>query len=132
MSGSGSETAKAGAAAWSERYSPSGSAQSSAAAEATRTRLPHLTVLAQGDAQLPELTAQFLSDPHVREREIVVEVPDAETGRIAMHNIIPRLSHSPGGFRRAAPGLGEHTAEILAELAAGDASPGAPARSARH
>ena len=35
-----------------------------AAAEATRTRLPHLTVLAQGDAQLPELTAQFLSDPH--------------------------------------------------------------------
>jgi ATP-dependent DNA helicase DinG len=35
-----------------------------AAAEATRSRLPHLTVLAQGDAQLPELTAQFLSDPH--------------------------------------------------------------------
>ena len=35
-----------------------------AAAEATRTRLPHLTVLAQGDAQLPELAAQFLSDPH--------------------------------------------------------------------
>jgi ATP-dependent DNA helicase DinG len=35
-----------------------------AAAEATRERLPHLTVLAQGDAQLPELTAQFLADPH--------------------------------------------------------------------
>ncbi len=35
-----------------------------AAAEATRERLPHLTVLAQGDAQLPELAAQFLSDPH--------------------------------------------------------------------
>lgn len=35
-----------------------------AAAEATRSRLPHLTVLAQGDAQLPELTSQFLSDPH--------------------------------------------------------------------
>ncbi len=35
-----------------------------AAAEALRERLPHLTVLAQGDAQLPELTAQFVGDPH--------------------------------------------------------------------
>nr|WP_125570039.1 ATP-dependent DNA helicase [Nocardioides baekrokdamisoli] len=35
-----------------------------AAAEALRTRLPHLTILAQGDAQLPELTAQFVADPH--------------------------------------------------------------------
>ncbi len=34
------------------------------AAEALRERLPHLTVLAQGDAQLPDLTAQFVSDPH--------------------------------------------------------------------
>ena len=35
-----------------------------AAAEAVRQRLPHLTTLAQGDAQLPELAAQFVSDPH--------------------------------------------------------------------
>ena len=34
------------------------------AAEAVRARLPHLTVLAQGDAQLPELTKQFVADPH--------------------------------------------------------------------
>jgi ATP-dependent DNA helicase DinG len=34
------------------------------AAEVARERLPHLTVLAQGDAQLPELTAQFVGDPH--------------------------------------------------------------------
>jgi ATP-dependent DNA helicase DinG len=34
------------------------------AAEALRVRLPHLTILAQGDAQLPELTKQFLEDPH--------------------------------------------------------------------
>jgi ATP-dependent DNA helicase DinG len=34
------------------------------AAEALRIRLPHLTVLAQGDAQLPELTKQFVEDPH--------------------------------------------------------------------
>ncbi len=35
-----------------------------AAAEAVRERLPHLTILAQGDAQLPELAKQFVEDPH--------------------------------------------------------------------
>ena len=34
------------------------------AAEAVRERLPHLTTLAQGDAQLPELARQFVEDPH--------------------------------------------------------------------
>jgi ATP-dependent DNA helicase DinG len=35
-----------------------------AAAEEVRARLPHLTTLAQGDAQLPELARQFVQDPH--------------------------------------------------------------------
>jgi ATP-dependent DNA helicase DinG len=35
-----------------------------AAADATRERLPHLTVLAQGEAQLPELRRLFVEDPH--------------------------------------------------------------------
>jgi ATP-dependent DNA helicase DinG len=34
------------------------------AAEEVRDRLPHLTTLAQGDAQLPELARQFVDDPH--------------------------------------------------------------------
>ncbi|RYP86937.1 ATP-dependent DNA helicase [Nocardioides guangzhouensis] len=34
------------------------------AAEEVRARLPHLTTLAQGDAQLPELARQFVEDPH--------------------------------------------------------------------
>ena len=34
------------------------------AAEAVRAKLPHLTTLAQGDAQLPELAKQFVEDPH--------------------------------------------------------------------
>ncbi|MGZ4616290.1 MAG: ATP-dependent DNA helicase [Actinomycetes bacterium] len=35
-----------------------------AAAEATRERLPHLTILAQGEAQLSELSRLFVEDPH--------------------------------------------------------------------
>jgi len=34
------------------------------AAEVVRERLPHLTMLAQGEAQLPELAKQFVGDPN--------------------------------------------------------------------
>src|SRR5215213_6465607 len=59
---------------------------------------------------------QFLADPHVRAREIVVDAPDPDLGHIAMHNIIPRLSDTPGKLRLPAPRLGEHTAEILGQF----------------
>ena len=35
---------------------------------------------------------------------------------MTMHNIIPRLSGTPGTMRLPAPKLGQHTAEILARL----------------
>jgi crotonobetainyl-CoA:carnitine CoA-transferase CaiB-like acyl-CoA transferase len=59
---------------------------------------------------------QFLADPHVQARGIVVDVPDAQTGQLTMHNIIPRLSETPGRLRTPAPEIGEHTAEILGQL----------------
>ena len=62
--------------------------------------------------------ADLLEHPYTRGREVIVEVEDADMGSLPMHNIVPRLTGSPGGFRRAAPKLGEHTAEILAELKA--------------
>jgi crotonobetainyl-CoA:carnitine CoA-transferase CaiB-like acyl-CoA transferase len=55
-------------------------------------------------------------DPHFHARQIVVELPDSELGSIPVHNISPRLMTTPGGFRRAAPHLGEHTAEVLREI----------------
>ena len=65
---------------------------------------------------------QFLADAHVIEREIVVDVPDEQTGTVTMHNIIPRLSATPGRLRRPAPKLGEHTAEILGQFGIDDAT----------
>ena len=64
---------------------------------------------------------QFMADPHVIGREILIDLPDEQTGRLPMHNIIPRLSDTPGRLRRPAPALGEHTAEILGSLGLGPA-----------
>jgi crotonobetainyl-CoA:carnitine CoA-transferase CaiB-like acyl-CoA transferase len=55
-----------------------------------------------------------VKDPHFREREILVDVKDPELGVIPMHNIVPRLSATPGVWRRPAPALGQHTDEVLA------------------
>ena len=60
--------------------------------------------------------ADLLNHPYARGREAIVDLPDRELGSLPMHNIVPRLGASPGGFRRPAPRLGEHTDEILAEL----------------
>jgi crotonobetainyl-CoA:carnitine CoA-transferase CaiB-like acyl-CoA transferase len=59
--------------------------------------------------------ADAMADAHFREREIIVEVDDPEIGGLPMHNIVPRLSRTPGVFRRPAPRLGEHTDAVLAE-----------------
>jgi crotonobetainyl-CoA:carnitine CoA-transferase CaiB-like acyl-CoA transferase len=58
-------------------------------------------------------TDQLLEDPHVQARGVLVEVPDAEAGSILMHNVVPRLSGTPGALRAPAPELGAHTAELL-------------------
>jgi crotonobetainyl-CoA:carnitine CoA-transferase CaiB-like acyl-CoA transferase len=64
---------------------------------------------------------QFLADPHVQARGIVVDVPDPQVGELTMHTIIPRLGDTPGRLRRPAPEIGEHTAEILGQLGVGAA-----------
>ena len=56
---------------------------------------------------------QLLDDPHVQERGVIVEAPDEEAGSVLMHNVIPRLSDTPGELRLPAPSLGQHTHEIL-------------------
>jgi crotonobetainyl-CoA:carnitine CoA-transferase CaiB-like acyl-CoA transferase len=62
---------------------------------------------------------QFVADPHVQARQILVDVPDDEIGSVTIHNVIPRLSATPGALRRPAPKLGEHSAEVLARLGIG-------------
>jgi crotonobetainyl-CoA:carnitine CoA-transferase CaiB-like acyl-CoA transferase len=63
--------------------------------------------------------AQFMEDPHVKAREIVVELPDDEMGAVPMHNIFPAMEGTPGSFRIPAPTLGQHNEELLAEIGLG-------------
>ena len=60
--------------------------------------------------------AQLKDDPHARERGVLVNLPDEELGRLPMHNVIPRLSATPGAIRTPAPALGAHNDEILGAL----------------
>jgi crotonobetainyl-CoA:carnitine CoA-transferase CaiB-like acyl-CoA transferase len=64
---------------------------------------------------------QLLDDPHVQARGVIVEAPDDEAGSVLMHNIIPRLSDTPGRLRLAAPSLGEHTRSVLQSIGYDDA-----------
>ena len=55
-------------------------------------------------------------DPHVRAREMVVEVDHPIVGPMKTLGVPIKLSATPGGVTRPAPLLGQHTDEILAEL----------------
>lgn len=56
---------------------------------------------------------QIIDDPHFQEREVIVDLPDPEMGHFPMTGIVPRLTGTPGEFFRAAPGLGQDTAEVM-------------------
>jgi crotonobetainyl-CoA:carnitine CoA-transferase CaiB-like acyl-CoA transferase len=64
---------------------------------------------------------QLLDDSHVHERGVLVEAPDDEAGSVLMHNVIPRLSGTPGKLRRPAPALGQHTRSVLQSIGYDDA-----------
>jgi crotonobetainyl-CoA:carnitine CoA-transferase CaiB-like acyl-CoA transferase len=57
--------------------------------------------------------AQLLADEHVAQRACYVALDD-EHGTV-VHNVTPRLSGTPGSIRTTAPGIGEHTADVLRE-----------------
>jgi formyl-CoA transferase len=59
---------------------------------------------------------ELLADAHVRARNAIVRVAHKDFGEIAMQNVAPHLSDTPGSIRSPAPDLGEHTDEVLKSL----------------
>jgi len=61
--------------------------------------------------------AELIDHPYVVGRQIMVEMDDGQ-GSLPMHNVVTRLSGTPGSIHRGAPAIGQDTEEILAELVA--------------
>ena len=60
--------------------------------------------------------AEALEAPETRHREMVVELEVEDRDSLRLLGIPVKLSATPGRIRRGPPALGEHTAEVLAEL----------------
>jgi len=60
--------------------------------------------------------SQLAVDPYVIERESLIELDDPEHGPLPMHNVVPRMSATPGRMRMPAPAVGEHTRDVLEPL----------------
>ena len=91
---------------------------------ATKTRDEALAAMRESGATVGPVYAidDIMEDAHFRERGIIVETDDADLGTLPVHNIVPRLSETPGVWRRPAPVLGEHTEEVLREAGLDDAA----------
>jgi crotonobetainyl-CoA:carnitine CoA-transferase CaiB-like acyl-CoA transferase len=89
---------------------------------AERTLAEALAVFEQAEVTAAPVydIEQFIADPHVKARELVVELPDADMGAVPMHAVVPRLSRTPGEIRAPAPELGQHNREILGALGLND------------
>ncbi|MPZ62860.1 MAG: CoA transferase [Propionibacteriales bacterium] len=58
----------------------------------------------------------IVEDPHVKETQMLVEVPDDELGTMLQHNVLWRMSRTPGRIRHTGRELGADTDTVLAEL----------------
>ncbi len=59
---------------------------------------------------------EIMADPHVKARDAIIRVMHHEYGELAMQNVVPRLSETPGQVRHAAPALGADTDDVLGRL----------------
>ena len=58
----------------------------------------------------------MLEDVHFKARDAIIKVMHPEIGEMAMQNVFPKLSLTPGTVRHTGPELGEHNASVFAEL----------------
>jgi crotonobetainyl-CoA:carnitine CoA-transferase CaiB-like acyl-CoA transferase len=87
----------------------------------TRTQQENVSFFEKAEVTIGPIydTPQIMADPHVIERELIADYPDAEMGQIPMHHVVPRFDRTPGSIRTRAPKLGEHNQELLGEIGIG-------------
>ena len=72
----------------------------------TRYEVPHSKVYSIEDV---------VADPHVQERNALIQLPDPDLGHIAAPCVVPRFSNYTPATPRSGPGVGEHNAEVFGE-----------------
>ena len=60
--------------------------------------------------------ADIFGDPHYRARGAIVNAPDEDLGTVAMANVVPRLSETPGAVRYAGHATGQDTRRVLKDV----------------
>lgn len=55
----------------------------------------------------------MLEDPHFAAREAIIKLAHPDFGELAMQNVFPKLSLTPGTVRHAGPELGEHNDNVF-------------------
>jgi formyl-CoA transferase len=87
--------------------------------EWTRRRGKHEVMRLMGDAGVPcgacQDTGEVLADPHLRAREMILDLEDPVRGRFQTVGCPVKLSDSPAEVTRP-PSIGEHTEELLGAL----------------
>ncbi len=85
-------------------------------AQRTRQEVMEAFALA-GAAVAPVYDARDLvEDPHIRATDMLTRVDDPDLGSLLMHNVMWRMSASPGRIRWTGRRLGADTDSVLAEL----------------
>jgi crotonobetainyl-CoA:carnitine CoA-transferase CaiB-like acyl-CoA transferase len=102
-------------------------------AQKTRARTTEELVAALDTAGIPagpvNTIGEMLADPHVLAREMVIETVHPVAGPTKALGLPIKFTGTPGGVRRPAPRLGEHTREVLREAGFADAEIDALAKS---
>lgn len=62
----------------------------------------------------------IVEDPHIRQTGMLLEVEDQDLGPVLQHNVLFRMSRTPGRIRFTGRGLGEDTDAILSEIGYGE------------
>ena len=55
---------------------------------------------------------EIFEDPQYAARENILTVKDARVGELAIPNVVPRLTDTPGGVKWLGPSMGEHNDEV--------------------
>ncbi len=84
----------------------------------TKTRDEWFEILTQSDICVGKVydLDETETDPHLRAREMIVEVEHPEGGKMKQVGIAVKLSDTPGQIRFLAAPLGTHTEEVLTGL----------------